>query len=201
MRPPRRDSINRGINTPKIYWLILAAALVFLCACTNDIEHIKALTNQLNLPNQSAKNIELQYNDSSRLQMILKAPEMERFARPEEQPYREFPKGIEVLFFDKKEKLKSRITAKYAKYFENEQLWVARDSVVARNVQTNEELTTEELFWDMAKKTIYSHVFTKIVNSDGVYYGEKGFESDQNFDNYKLIGSSGTVNVKDEQQN
>lgn len=46
---------------------------------------------------------------------------------------------------------------------------------------------------------IYSKVFTKITNVDGVYYGEEGFESDQDFDNYKLIGSSGTVNVEDEE--
>ena len=142
----------------------------------------------------------MQYTDSCRLQVIFRAPEMERYERPEEEAYREFPKGIEVLFYDKQEHLQSRITAKWAKYFENQQLWVARDSVVARNVQTNEELTTEELFWNHEKKIIYSHVFTKIVNPDGVYYGEKGFESDENFDNYKLIGSSGTVNVKDEQK-
>ena len=203
MKQQGQDSIiNKAATLKKIFRLsVYATALFFLYTCTNDIEHIKDLTNELDLPSQSGRNIEMQYTDSCRLKLIFKAPEMERFEHRNEDPYYEFPKGIEVLVYDKNEKLQSRITANWAKFLDEKQLWIARDSVVARNIQTHEELTTEELFWNQEEKHIYSHVFTKIVNPDGVYYGEKGFESDQDFNNYKLIGSSGTVNVKDDQQN
>lgn len=199
MKVQKRDLTNKWGFPRKICWLAALATIFLMAACTNDIQHINELTSQLNLPNESAKNIEVQYTDSCRLKLIFKAPEMEHYERPDEVAYYEFPKGIVALFYDKDQKLQSRITAKYAKLYEEKQLWVARDSVVARNVQTNAVLTTEELFWNQKSRRIYSHVFTKIVNSDGVYYGEKGFESDQDFKNYKLLGSSGTVNVKDEQ--
>ncbi|MBA7690957.1 hypothetical protein ES703_99493 [subsurface metagenome] len=161
---------------------------------------INALTDELNFPLQTGENIEVQYTDSGRLQLIFKAPVMEKYHKSEEEgAYFEFNQGIEVYFYDEKEKLESLIKAGYAQYFEKKSLWKATDSVVARNVQTDEQLNSEEIYWDQENKRIYSHVFTKITNDEGVYFGEKGFESDQNLENYKLFGSRGSVDVKDEE--
>jgi LPS export ABC transporter protein LptC len=182
--------------------LIVFGAITFLligAGCKNDIEVVNALTTELHLPNQSGKNIEFQLTDSGKLKLIFKAPIGERYVKENEEPYREFPKGIEVLFFTDEELLESKITAGYAKQWEEQMLWKANDSVVAQNVLTGERLDTEELFWDEKNKRIYSNVFTKITNEDGIFYGEKGFEADQDLENYKLIGSSGTVKVKDEE--
>jgi LPS export ABC transporter protein LptC len=187
----------------KIHILILLLTVqVLLISCKNDIEYVNALSNELSLPTQTGINFEVQYTDSCRLQVIFKAPLVERYTKGgEEGSYYEFTKGIELQFYDRNENLESVITARYAKYWEEKNLGMARDSVVGRNLITGEQLNTEEMFWDREKKTIYSHVFTKITNSDGVYFGEKGFEADQGFQNYKLIGSSGSVNVRDEENN
>jgi hypothetical protein len=133
--------------------------------------------------------------------MIFRAPYAERYTNKNDEngPYKIFPKGIEVEFYNKLEQLESIITAGYAEHWEDIALWKARDSVIARNVITGERLDTEELYWDENTKQIYSKVFTKITNEDGVYFGEEGFESDQDLENYKLIGSRGTVKVKDEE--
>ena len=169
-------------------------------SCKNDIETINALSNELNLPDQSGKNFEVQYTDSGKLQVIFRAPLVEHYiSRDDEGSYYEFSRGIEIQFFDQDEILESVVTARHGLYYEDKNLGIARDSVVGRNLKTGEQLNTEELFWDREHQTIYSNVFTKISNEDGVFYGEKGFESDQNFDNYKLIGSSGTVRVRDEE--
>jgi len=179
--------------------LVLTISLL-LISCSNDLEMINTLIEDANHPIQTGRNIEVQYTDSMRLQLIFKAPRMKKFLTNEEEgAYYEFEEGIEVFFFDNEEILESTFKAGYANYYEKKNLWKANDSVVARNVQTNEQLTTEELFWDQENKRIYSHVFTKITNEDGVFYGEKGFESDQNLNNYKLIGSSGSVEVEDEE--
>jgi len=169
-------------------------------SCKNDIETINALSNELNLPNQSGKNFEVQYTDSGKLQVIFKAPLVERYInKGDEGSYYEFSQGIEIQFFDKTETLESIVTARHGLYYEDKNLGIASDSVVGRNITTGEQLNTEELFWDRENQKIYSNVFTKITNEDGVYFGEEGFQSDQNFDNYKLIGSSGTVRVRDEE--
>ena len=77
--------------------------------------------------------------------------------------YYEFTEGVEIRFFDKHEKLEAILTANYAKYWEEQALGMARDSVVMRNIITGEQLNTEELFWDRNKSLIYSKVFTKIT--------------------------------------
>jgi LPS export ABC transporter protein LptC len=193
--------VKRRSYIIKIFVIIIVVLLqVMFTACRNDIEYINALSNELSLPTQTGINFEVQYTDSCRLQVIFKAPLVERYIKGgEDGSYYEFTQGIELQFFDRNEELESVVTARYAKYWEDKNLGMARDSVVGRNVKTGEQLNTEELFWDREKKILYSHVFTKITNSDGVYFGEKGFEADEGFQNYKLIGSSGSVNVKDEE--
>ena len=89
------------------------------------------------------------------------------------------------------------ITANYALYRENKKLWEARNDVVAKNFEKNEQLYTEELFWDQNKGILYSHKFTKIINADGVFYGDGGFTSKEDFSYWKLIGIKGKVNIKD----
>jgi LPS export ABC transporter protein LptC len=201
MKQQRLVSIINRLFPVRILFLtaVAFAFLHFLSACKNDIEVVNALTNELNLPDQSGKNIEFQLTDSGKLKLIFKAPYGERYVKKEEEPIKIFPKGIEVLFFNDEEILESKITAGYAEQWEEQMLWKATDSVVAQNVLTGERLNTEEIFWDEKNKRIYSNVFTKITNEEGVFFGEKGFEADQDLENYKLIGSSGTVKVKDEE--
>jgi LPS export ABC transporter protein LptC len=177
----------------------IVASVFYFAGCKNDIEVVNALANEVTLPDQSGKNVEFQLTDSGKLKLIFKAPLAERYIDKEKEPFKEFPKGIEVLFYNEDEQLESKITAGYAKQWEEQMLWKATDSVVAQNVLTGERLDTEELFWDEKNKKIYANVFTKITNEEGIFYGEKGFEADQDLENYKLIGSSGSVKVKDEE--
>lgn len=155
--------------------------------------------SNIDLPDQSGEDIEVHYTDSGKIQLIIKTPELERYLS-HEQPYSNFPKGIHVLSYNKQGELESTIDAGFARYDETTKVWEARDNVIARNVITGEQLNTEQLFWDQEKKIIFSRVFTKITNEDGVYFGEQGFEADQDFSHYKLIGSSGTVKVKNEEE-
>ncbi|HBH47267.1 MAG TPA: LPS export ABC transporter periplasmic protein LptC [Bacteroidales bacterium] len=179
--------------------LLFSAIALFVLSCKNDMQKVSVYATELNLPTQSAKNISVEYTDTGKLQLKFSTTVLEYFDKVEE-PYYEFPEGVEVIFYDEFEEVKSIITANYSIYYENPQLWEARDSVVARNIQTGEKLETEELFWDQVKKQIYSTVFTKITNEDGVYYGEKGFEAAQDLSSYRLIGSSGTVRVQDDEE-
>jgi LPS export ABC transporter protein LptC len=185
-----------------IKWIKISAILILnlnLLSCRNDIKEIHELSNQIDLPTQSGKNIEVWYSDSGRIQLKFLSPQMSQYTKKEGGPYFEFPSGIEVFFYDTHGNPESKVTAGYAIYYDNKKLWEARDSVVARNLNTNEQLETEQLFWDLDKKLVFSTVFTKITNKDGVYYGENGFEATQDMKKYKLKGSSGTVNVRNEE--
>ena len=177
--------------------LLIAGGSMLFSSCENDIATIKALHEEVNMPTQTGTNVEVIYSDSGRVKGKIIAPELKRFSR-ENDPYYEFPKGMTVLFYSRDGKVESHIQANYALYFEKQELWEARNNVVARNERTNEQLFTEHLFWNEKEESIYSDQYTRIINADGTFYGEKGFEARQDLSKWKLKGSKGTVNVKDE---
>lgn len=182
----------------KGFTLLLGGVALFMFSCKSDLEKVSVFATELDLPNLSAKNLAVEHTDTGKLQLKFVTPVLHRYTSVEE-PYYEFPEGVEVYFYDENQKIKSIITANYSIYFENTQVWEARDSVVAKNTETGETIETEQLFWEQPKQIIYSRVFTKITNEDGIYYGEDGFEAAQDLSKYKLLGSSGTVRVKDEE--
>ena len=190
--PHKKENIFQRLKKllvfPGVFFLVLA--------CENDIEKIKSLTDPGNLPEIRAYNIEIIYTDSARLQMILKASEIQRFTNMK-RPYLEFPKGIEVWFYDDSMNIESEIKANYAIYYNEEKMWEARGDVMANNMLKAEKLNTEELFWDENKEMIYSNSFSRIETDDGTFYGQEGFESNQRFTKWKLKGSRGTVRFKE----
>ncbi|MBN2274035.1 MAG: LPS export ABC transporter periplasmic protein LptC [Bacteroidales bacterium] len=179
--------------------LLIAGCIIFSCSCENDIATIKALHEEVNMPTQTGVNVEIIYSDSGLVKGKIIAPELKRFSR-ENDPYYEFPKGLKVLFYDRNGNVESHVQANYALYFEKQELWEARNNVIAKNEKTNEQLFTEHLFWNEKEESIYSDEYTRIINADGTFYGEKGFEARQDLTKWKLKGSKGTVNVKEEPQ-
>jgi LPS export ABC transporter protein LptC len=177
--------------------LMMLTGFTMLVSCKNDIETINALTTELNLPDQSGFNIEIAYTDSGILKGKIFSPEINKYSRKEE-PYFEFPKGMKVVFYDSLGRASSYIQSKYAIYYEKKELWEARNQVIAEDQQKGEKLETEHMFWDQKAERIYSDKFTRLTNPDGIFYGENGFEARQDLSKWKLKGSSGTVNVRDD---
>lgn len=165
-------------------------------SCENNIEVIKNLTSVKDIPAVSAQEMEIIYSDSAKVRMKVIAKVLNKFNTPEKQ-YIEFPKGIIIYQYDSGMQVTAIIQANYALYRENKKLWEARDDVIAKNLIKNEQLYTEELFWDQSKGNIYSTKFTKIINADGVFYGDGGFTSKEDFSYWKLIGIKGKVNIKE----
>jgi LPS export ABC transporter protein LptC len=185
------------ITTVRIF-LLMTLMLFIQSSCKNDIETINALTSDLNLPDQSGFNFETAYTDSGLLVGKIIAPEVNHYNNKEE-PYFEFPRGMKVIFYDENGNSESTIEANYAIFYENTDIWEARGQVIADNPREGEKLETEQMFWNQREERIYTDKFTKLTNSDGVFYGENGFESRQDLTKWRLIGSSGTVNFREDQ--
>ncbi len=149
------------------------------------------------LPVVAANEVQIIYSDSARVRLRISAPEINRYNTSEKQ-YTEFPKGILVEQFDTSLQVTALIKANYAIFYEKQNLWLARSNVIARNLLKNEELNTEELYWDQNNGMIYSQKFTKIVNEDGVFYGEGGFEAKEDLSKWRMKGIKGKVNIKDD---
>lgn len=177
-----------------LYWGVLYA---LLAACSNDIETINALVNEVKLPDVSGYNIEISYTDSGILKGKIIAPEALDY-NVEEEPYTEFPKGMKVLFYDSTGNQESYIRANYAILYKKKQLWEGRGQVVAENPGKGEKLETEQIFWDQKEKKIYSEKYSVITNKDGVFYGENGFDAREDLSKWWMRGYRGKLNVRED---
>jgi LPS export ABC transporter protein LptC len=176
-----------------VTFLIVIALGVISCEKKNvTIQKIDILT----LPSQIGKDIKTIYTDSGKIQLVLTAPLMERYEKTET-PYTEFKSGINVLFHDGHKDPVASVSAKYAKYTDNKNLWELQDSVVAIN-ENNEKLETELLFWDQKKNFIYTDRFVKITTEDQIIQGY-GLESDPRLTKRRIKNLSAVIYINDEQ--
>jgi hypothetical protein len=194
-QPHRRFRIlHRGI--PCLPVILLSATTLFI-SCENDLEKIRTITSVDNFPDGSGKQYEILYSDSFRVQVRILAPEIERYSRVEE-PNIKFPKGMTAYFYDDSLEIEAYIRAKDVVYFINNRIWEAKNNVEARNLLNGSQINSEHMFWDERSRMIYSDTRSRIVNEDGTWYGENGFEAKQDLSWYRLKKSKGVVTIRDE---
>ncbi len=167
-----------------------------LFSCENDLEVIKTVTATLDLPKQSAEDIEVIYTDSSKIKIKITAPKLELFEESDEKSYYEFPEGIKVYFYNPDHTIKSKLSANFAIHYFTEDLWEARINVVAIN-QSGEILKTEQLFWDQKMHKIYTDKFAKVIDDKSQIIGQ-GFEADESFDTWEFKKVTGNINIDNE---
>lgn len=176
--------------------LFIGAAILF-SGCEKEIERIQAFKTTEKLPLLSATDFETTFTDSFKIQFYLKTPLLQKF-ETEGQPFTEFPQGILIVKYDPSGTVVSRIAADYAKQFEKEQRWEAKNNVVAINAQ-GDTLKTEHLIWEEKSGRIYSDKFVRIIRPDQIISGV-GFESDQNMRNWKIKDVKGPIYIDVENQ-
>jgi LPS export ABC transporter protein LptC len=195
MKQPKSGQDNLSL----VSTLLCIALFVMLSgSCENDIQKINSITSFVNLPDASGKNFESIYSDSSMVKVRLVGKEIRQFNNSK-RPYIEFPAGLTAYLYDDSLNIESIIKANYVVYYKEESLWEAKNDVEAKNFTTGEQLNTEHLFWDEKKKLIYSNTYSRIVNKDGTFYGQEGFEANQDLTWWRLKGTKGTVSIRDEQ--
>jgi len=172
--------------------LITIATCLVIVSCENDIEKIKKLTSNEELPPLSAEGWEVIISDSTVVRFKIKTPEMISHANDKE-PYTEFPKGVKITQYDSRMNVISDITSQYAKRFDRSERWEAKNNVVAVN-QKGDTLKTEYLVWDKKKGKIYSDQFVKIIQKDQITTGTS-FESNQDFSEYTFKNLKGQMYV------
>lgn len=182
----------RFITLSRITALLILTVSVL--SCENKIALIPK-SDMLTLPSLSSKNFITVYTDSGKLQLVLSSPLIERYDN-KDNPYSEFRLGVKVIFFDGKPDTVASVSAKYAKYTNNDNTWELRDSVVVIN-ENKDKLETELLFWNQTDDHIYTDRFFKITNTDQVTQGF-GFESDSRLNNRKLKKVNAIITLKDE---
>lgn len=173
--------------------------LLILFSCKNDLEEIKALTNQEKLPDVTVHNLKSQYSINGHTQIVLSTLLALRYTNPQKE-YSVFPKGITLSFYDKHMNIHSSLRADYGIYYEKKNFAKASGNVVLTNVKGS-ILRTDELFLDEKKEKIYSIKPVNIVDKNGFEItGEGGFESNLDFTVYRFTDVTGKIIKNDEER-
>lgn len=172
---------------------MLVGLMVLLTSCSNDLQEVKRVANDVIVPISTTMNVEMTYSDSARLRARINAPMRESFVGEDAKVI--FKKGIKVQFYDAAGNLESKMVANYAISLTKEDRMEARNNVVVENT-SGDKLETEHLIWDQKADRIYSDVFTRITSPDRVIFGD-GFESNQDFSKYRIRKVRGVIDLKE----
>lgn len=175
--------------------LAIAASAIFV-SCKNDIDRVNFLTSRNNLPTFSVSGFESVYSDSGRIMVELKAKDLARY-EGQKLKYDEYRYGFNVRFFNEDGSVSATLKCSYARFLIEKELWEIKSDVEVNNLNNGEIINTELLYWDMTKELVYSDKFVKITRENEILTGE-GFESNQDFSEWKILKPTGVINIKDE---
>ncbi len=132
------------------------------------------------------------YSDSARVKMRMEAPRQLEFGSGD----REFPEGLFLEFFDESGNPTSTLRADYCYYTREEDLYKATGNVVIQDIETNDRLDTEELFWNQKKEEVFTDKFVRIEKDGELHVGD-GLEAKQDFSYWKILNSKGTITLNE----
>jgi LPS export ABC transporter protein LptC len=167
-----------------------AIACMLFFSCRNEMEKITSFRQNDTIPVESALDIEYFYSENAVLKTKMTAEIMNRYEVPES--FIELPQGFMLEMFDSLGNITSSISANWARKYEQKKMLEAKYDVVVIDHVENKTLNTNHLIWDEGEDKIFSDKFVKITTPDKVIYGD-GFESDQNFTNYRIINTKGEI--------
>lgn len=189
-----QDKENKIIKYVNIAALIFGAAILF-GACENDIEKIKAFDSSEIRPVVRAENYETTFTDSGIVRFYLTAPILERYDDMDgDPPFSEFPAGVEIIRYDNRGNISSRITSRYAKQLVKEKKWEARNDVVILT-EKGDTIKTDFLIFDERDEKAYNNdEYVKVIRPDAILTGY-GFEY-FSATNYKFKKPTGVIEVE-----
>lgn len=176
------------------FWSMLFLVVLSAWSCVESEINFDALRAQRDHSIEIAHDVEILYSDSAELKVKVTGPVLKRYIykfRVEE----EFPEGIDVEFYDLDERPHAWLHAQYAVRRPNDQMIIARDSVVLHN-DRGEKIEAPELIWNEQAKTLSTERFVKITRPDEVIYS-RGFKSNHAFTEYELYAVEGDLLVEE----
>lgn len=143
-------------------------------------------------PMRIGENVELYYTEDNQVKVKMIAAVVYEFENGD----REFPNGLYLEFYDETGKLESTLRANEAYYFKKENQWRGRGKVEVKNLDKNEQLNTEELFWKPSEEKIFTDKFVTIRQESDVIYGQ-GLEARQDMSDYVIKKPEGVFSVEE----
>ena len=175
--------------------LSVVGSAILLFSCSGEAQDTKSSAEEAMMTEYS-EDLSIINSQNGRRSYHFVTPLLEGYTLARE-PYREFRKGIKITTYqdDSLSSVDAVLTANYAIYYQNRELWEAKGNVVVEK-SDGKTLYTQQLFWNARTGKIYSNVDSKIVQNGGrdVFIGE-GFESDEQFRDWRFRRMKGQMEV------
>lgn len=146
-------------------------------------------------PENITENISAIYTDSARVKAHIQSPVQQTLINDDT----EYPKGLDVKFYDDEEALENTLICNYAIKTSKTGVWKITGNVEVVNIKKQEKLNTEELYWDENGDRIWTDKYVIIETKDQTIEGT-GLESNQNFSEYEILNPTGTFDISGEKQ-
>ena len=149
-------------------------------------------------PLQTVDSMYMLQTDNGKIQMRVLTGEMQRFDN-DSLSYEYFPEGLKVYAYTDDEVLESTIFSDEARHEKDkksgDEIWKAYGNVVVKNIVKQQTMETDTIYWDRAKKEIYTDCYVKMYSPDGFIqgYGMRSDERAKNsiilrpFDNFVVV--------------
>ena len=165
--------------------------LVLLSSCSK--KNIKKIEENYDGPLIEIKDLNTFFTDSAKVRFQLKSDLYQVFKEGEEI----YPEGLFMdIYSINSDSITATFEANYVIKFENENYYKATGNVVLFNIQTGDELRTEELYWYPNDEKFLTKKFVTIRTGDEIHSGE-GMESNQSFSRYEIMKPSGIIDINE----
>ncbi len=165
-----------------------------LFACEGNLRDVKEMEKDFLEPQSKVYDLNLFYTDSGFVKANLRSPEMLDFSN-RKFPFREFPQGIELDFFEK-DSSKNTVTSDYAIQYLETGLIDLRQNV---SIVTSDSaiLRSPQLYWDQKREWLFTDYNYELQLSNGAINQGEGFDSDQKFNTFNSRTNTGIQYIQD----
>ncbi|MGY6543419.1 LPS export ABC transporter periplasmic protein LptC [Arthrospiribacter ruber] len=160
--------------------MIGACLIMGLASCDEEVD--SSLLEPYLGPVSEALDVELYHSDSALVRTYLQAKKQIEFENGDQ----EFPEGIDITFYDEEGNITTTMRADRGFYTHKDNLYKGEGDVRVHNLEKDQKLNSEELFWDPNAKKIYTEKFVTIQERETLFNGT-GMEADEGFNEYKLF--------------
>ena len=105
-----------------------------------------------------------------------------------------FNQGLFVAYYDDNQSISATLKADTGYYSAKEELYRVTGNAVLQNLKKKERLETKKLLWHVRKKRITTDQKVRIL-TDGEIHSGTGLDASEDFEEYRIIEPSGTLNV------
>ena len=170
---------------------------MMLISCENSIEKVKQFIDYDTISGLMAYDVVIERSDSGRMTAKLVAPVM-RSVDDQDSALLEFPKGFMVFLFDGDTAPTAKIKGDYGVNYERKELMMAKRNVVVENIETQEVLETENLYWDQKRHKLYTGSMVKISSPDKIIFGDS-MTANESFTRREIFGIRATIEFDEDE--